>query len=376
MTTNLVKGNTRIAVVWTEVPSYLSACLRRLQEEHAVELLIISDLANRPSTSRRAFADSVYGWMPRYHAIQHGDYRYRLRAMRRIIGEFRPDSLLLAFQWRYPESYAIAWDAKRDRVPVIGAMDNQWFGRPGQHILSGLNRWTGLMPLDAIWVPGERAAQYARRLFGAKTMILRGMYCADDCLFQPLSDDDSVPRSERARSFLFVGRLSPEKGILDLVEAYRRYRARSGNNAWNLAIVGDGPLRPEIELMDGLSMHGFLQPTQVSAIMRSSDVYVMPSRKEAWGVGLHEAMLSGLPVVCSDACGASVELVQDGFNGFVYRAGDIDALADCLREITVKTRSLADMCQNSRMLATRYSTKQWSASLLHAIARLRGSSRN
>jgi glycosyltransferase involved in cell wall biosynthesis len=114
--------------------------------------------------------------------------------------------------------------------------------------------------------------------------------------------------------FLFVGRLSAEKGIERLKPILQ------ANPSARLALVGDGPHRKHLEHhFAGLPVHiaGFLHGEELAQAYASSDIFIMPSRTETLGLVVLEAMSSGLPVVAARA-GGIPELIQDGVSGFLF----------------------------------------------------------
>jgi len=127
---------------------------------------------------------------------------------------------------------------------------------------------------------------------------------------------------------MFVGRLSPEKGVVTLLRAWRRI------SRVPLRIVGDGPLRGEIEnrvKRDGLAnvtMLGERPLDECLRLMRRSRFIVFPSE---WFEGLPrvivEAYACGKPVVAS-RLGAMAEIVEDGRTGLHFQAGDPEDLAE------------------------------------------------
>jgi glycosyltransferase involved in cell wall biosynthesis len=138
------------------------------------------------------------------------------------------------------------------------------------------------------------------------------------------------------RLVLFVGRFVPQKGILDLVEAYRRILPDVADVG--LLLAGDGPLRNEIEtrcadIRSSVFLPGFLQPADVARVYGIADVLVLPSTHEPWGLVVNEALSAGLPVVASNRVGAVADLVVPGVSGEVFPAGDVAALAACLRKV-------------------------------------------
>ena len=134
---------------------------------------------------------------------------------------------------------------------------------------------------------------------------------------------------------LFCGRLSKEKRPMDLLEAYRR--VSSPHKA--LIFVGDGELRPLLQdfvdshSLDSVSLFGFQDRREIPRFYAISDVLVLPSSRETWGMVVNEAMCFGLPVVVSDQVGAASDLVMHGKNGFIFPAGDVEALANNIKQL-------------------------------------------
>ena len=110
---------------------------------------------------------------------------------------------------------------------------------------------------------------------------------------------------------LYVGRLSAEKGVLELVEAARGLPLR---------VVGDGPLRAQVP-----GAVGFVPPGELGPWYERAAVVVAPSRREGYGVVAREAMAWGRPVVAS-AVGGLVDAVEDGVTGLLVPPGDVAAL--------------------------------------------------
>jgi colanic acid/amylovoran biosynthesis glycosyltransferase len=131
---------------------------------------------------------------------------------------------------------------------------------------------------------------------------------------------------------LTVARLSAEKGHLVLVEAAAKLRDRG--IACAVEIVGDGPLRADIErsiasfgLVDVVRLVGELPPQEVSKRLAQADVFCLPSFAEGVPISIMEAMAVGVPVVASGVGGVP-ELVERGVTGGVVAPGRADLLAD------------------------------------------------
>lgn len=126
---------------------------------------------------------------------------------------------------------------------------------------------------------------------------------------------------------------------------------------WDLVIVGDGELRPQLEAQVPVNLKhrvlftGFLSDqAAVSAIYRLSDALVHPSEIEPWGLIINEAVAAGLAVVSTTTCGAAVELVQEGQNGFLVPPGQLEPLTRAMRTISETDRVDAFKAQSKAAL--------------------------
>lgn len=137
----------------------------------------------------------------------------------------------------------------------------------------------------------------------------------------------------------FVGRLAPEKGVLDLVEGYRRLAAASTDSLRlpHLLLVGDGPQRAELEdqlrenPLPYLRLAGFQNQMDLPLYYGLCDALILPSRFEPWGLVVNEAMALGKPVLASDQVGAALDLVEEGKTGWRFPAGDSDAISNAIQ---------------------------------------------
>jgi glycogen(starch) synthase len=143
----------------------------------------------------------------------------------------------------------------------------------------------------------------------------------------------------------FAGRLVYEKGVQDIVEALPRLRA--AHPGLRFVVAGDGPYRGELQdrvdrlqLRPAVSFAGFLG-NDLPAVIAATDVMVVPSIYEPFGMIALEAVAAGVPVVAAETGGLK-EIVEPGHTGMTFRVGDPDALARSvsrlLRDQTVAQR--------------------------------------
>ena len=151
-------------------------------------------------------------------------------------------------------------------------------------------------------------------------------------------------RTNRPTRILFVGGDLRRKGGHMLVEWFTRRRPADTE----LHLVTREPVEPTA----GVIVHTDLTPNsdRLVSLYRNSDVFVLPSSAECFGIATVEAMAVGLPVIVGDV-GASSEIVEDGRNGHLVRPGDINDLGDALAAVLGDEDSRQQMGQRSRALA-------------------------
>jgi len=148
---------------------------------------------------------------------------------------------------------------------------------------------------------------------------------------------DAIVESRARRSgplqLIFVGNLTPNKGLLPLIAGLSRL-ARS---SWHLSVVGSltmnrayvkkvRALIERLELQDRIDIQGPLDGRDLTAQLEASQVFALPFSYEGFGIACLEAMAWGLPVIGSTR-GALREFVCDGINGALIPPGDMDAFA-------------------------------------------------
>ena len=164
------------------------------------------------------------------------------------------------------------------------------------------------------------------------------------------SNELSRPPDHTTLRLLFVGRLVYYKGLDVLLHAV----ARTTDRPVRLTIVGEGPLRPELEALvarlgvqDRVELAGAVDDAQLLELYRSHDVFVMPSgsRAETFGMAMCEAMAAGLPAV-STSVGTGTDWVNlDGVTGLVVPPGDPVALAEALHTLAADPDLVARLGQ-------------------------------
>ena len=159
---------------------------------------------------------------------------------------------------------------------------------------------------------------------------------------------------------LFVGRLSLEKGVAHLLEAWRLI---AGGDR-KLLIVGDGPERENLERqaadIPGVSFLGFVTRDRQQSIWQQALFSIVPSIwLEPFGMTVLESWAKGRPVVAS-RMGALPEIIEDGVSGLIAHPGDPADLAQKIERYLDAPVEAASMGQAGyERLATRFSRERW-----------------
>jgi glycosyltransferase involved in cell wall biosynthesis len=343
----------KVVICWTQISGYMAACWRALAAKQDLDARIIAWESEGPDMDVAFTPDLVRGLNARLLTrAEQAD----TALLERLVVEHDPQVVVIS-GWAHAAQRALARSSALSRARFIMTMDSPWRGtlrqRLGKYKIARL-----LSRMDRIIVPGERAWQFARVLGVPERRVRRGMYGFDYDAFAPLLSARRAADDGWPRKLLFVGRYVQDKGIDVLLDAYREYRALV-NDAWPLTCCGAGPLASSLRGEPGISDMGFAPPDKLPQILASHGVFVMPSRFEPWGVAIAEAMASGMPVICTEACGASVELLRPMYNGLAVATEDAAALRDAFEWCHHHAARLPELGARGQALAAAFSAQAW-----------------
>lgn len=338
---------------------YMAACWHALARQSDIRLMIAVTANNASYGYTENFLAGLdwHGFAPRSDTFT-AELEGKLDA-------FEPDVVVVS-GWLVKGYRELVTRKRLAKITKIVVMDAQWHGtvrqRMGIRLLAPY-----LRHFDLIAVPGDRSRQYALKLGFPDRRIATGLL---GCDFERFSTAHSArARNDWPRAFAYVGRYAPEKSLDMLIEAYQIYRTRV-SDPWPLITCGKGPLAPLLR-GDGIRDLGFQQPSALPDLLSRAGVFVFPSRYEPWGVALVEACAAGMPVIVTSACGAAVECVRDGFNGFVVPPDDRAALTESLVRAHHAYDDLPEMGARSLTFAAPYSAHEWAKRWSHILHRAR-----
>ena len=198
-----------------------------------------------------------------------------------------------------------------------------------------------MAPLDKVLVASQDI--YARLVTRLETKVEQVPLGVNMDLFAPRPPQSTVAGKERP-IILYVGRLSQEKDLTILFEAFRLLNRRG---TYQLYIVGDGPLRLQTERFVQSTAHTVYAGSipygeRLAALYATADVLALPSRNETFGLTILEALASGIPVVAMNQ-GGPTDLLHARV-GALATPGDPVDFADKLARVLVD-KSLAKQCR-------------------------------
>ncbi|MUU77877.1 glycosyltransferase [Winogradskyella endarachnes] len=336
-----------ILVLYTRLTGYWMACMRKDCELNNNNYLVYR---KTPSKDAPFKIESEPG-------IKIRDYASDTEmVINSEIANFKPDLIYIA-GWTNKHYLKIAKTYKSNGIPVITGMDNQWLGTLKQRIASLFSYTLIRKYVTYIWVPGKPQYYYARKLGFKPQHILTGLYCADESIFE------KVTQTKHVKQFIFVGRVVDHKGVENLFEVVDKL-LKSNDYEFKLHVIGSGPLEHLIPKHPNVKHTPFVDPEKIPELLTNAGTFILPSLYEAWGVVVHEAALAGLPMVSTHQCGAATELLIDGFNGYTYNATDKDALTRVIKKLVLQDeQSYFKMSANSKYLASNINLTRWAAQI-------------
>lgn len=349
----------RIAILWYALSGYLNACLKELASREGVELFVCHQVPPESAP----FEKDQFSWIENQLLWRS---EKDLVALEERLSRFAPDIQLFS-GWAVPAYRRVARKPSEKCLRIM-AIDNCWLATGKQKLATLISPWYVRPLADLVWLPGERQAIFAKKLGFEQRNILRGLYSCDQPALQAVYLSRIEHRGALPHSFVYVGRLVADKGIDTLVKAYEIYRTGC-SDPWPLICYGAGPLRSQLENRPGIQIEGFLQPAALRAKLASAGCLVLPSNFEPWAVVVHEAAAAGLVILASENVGASVHLVQNAYNGYLFEGGNASELATLMARVTSLTNAQRyAMSQASHSLSLQFTPRRWADTLLDAAA--------
>lgn len=285
------------------------------------------------------------------------------------IAAFAPDALLV-FGWAWRTNLA-ALRYFHGRIPILFRGDStlgsthhaRWKAWLRRMVLTWVYRH-----VDLALSPGQENRKYLKTM-GFPVERMRYMPHSIDVRRFSASDPEATSgrlelRQElgigtEALVFLFAGKFVPRKQVHVLITAFQQLLADLPDADLHLVLVGDGPDEPSLRKQAGdtRSVHfaGFMNQSQMPNAYRMADIYVLPSVRDTWGLGLNEAMAAGCATIASDRVGAAPDLVAGKPYGRVFQCGNAGALCARMRELVEISDDLPDLRRQAAAASEKWS---------------------
>lgn len=258
--------------------------------------------------------------------------------------EFNPNAILV-FGWKH-QSHLTVMRYFKNKVPIMFRGDSTTLDDAAKQVISVFFRYQFLKwvykYVDYVLSPGKATDLYFQKSGFSSSKIIRAPHSIDNERFCSFASEESEQLYELKNRllisnsdfvFLFAGKFIEKKNPILLIRAFELLAQK--NNSIHLLLVGSGALEKKMEeqvasLPDFISKRIHLLPfqdqQQIKIIYRAANVFVLPSTSETWGLSVNESMASGIPVLVSNKCGCSFDLVKDGKNGLIFESNSLSDL--------------------------------------------------
>lgn len=263
----------------------------------------------------------------------------------------------------------ILWKSFFKKKAVMWAESTKFSGLLRGTVSDGLRRLL-LARLDGFISNGSCATEYLLDIGVSPLKIVESCLPASN-IFREISCKTENHATGRAAGprFLFVGRLIPRKRPLIAVEAFSRVLSAIPNA--RLSIVGSGPLEGELHLLakkysKNVEMLGRIEGQKLKRLYAVSDILLVPSVREVWGLVVNEALSQGMYVIASNQVGSAHDLIVNNKYGKIVQADNVEELAAAMLTSCHDTL-LDDFARKKRMLSVaKYDSKAFANDIFKA----------
>ncbi len=336
--------------LYTEIAEYFLACCKELSKHGEVHII------RWPINKEAPFQ---FQENQQLHIYSKADYTNE--QLKQLVQSINPD-VIVCSGWIDKEYLKITKNYFK-KIPTIMTCDTHWNGSLKQRLATIISRFTLLNIFSNAWVPGQIQKQYVLNLGFKEKNIQTNFYSCDLTHFETIYQSQKVEKQHHfPKRFLYVGRYYEFKGINELWQAFVELQTEQPNE-WELWCLGIGDIEPINH--PKIKHFGFVQPKDIANYTSQTGVFILPSRFEPWGVVVHEFAASGFPLLLSNAVGAKEQFLEEGKNGFEFKAQNITDIKSSLKKIVNASETeLQAMSMYSNELSKNISPIKWVNNLL------------
>lgn len=312
----------KILYLYTEVMGYQTSVFKRLVSTYGASIDVVHWDHNKLTPFRNPNMEGV-----KFHPRSS----FSAKQLKQFALDLRPDLIYIS-GWQDKSYLQLARSLRLVGCPVVVGFDDQWHGRLRQLMGSYLMKFIWKKRyFSHAWVAGPMQYEYAKRMgFSNNEIIFNLLSCDVDAFSQSPGSQEC---KNGALNFLFVGRFHANKGISTLLEAYKIYKSQL-NGVWGLICAGNGPLRDSLDRASGVQVKEFQDIAGLRLLAERSGAFILPSRREPWGVVVQEFALLGMPLILSDQVGSHPLFLINAYNGYLFRNDSPLDLAKKMLEIS------------------------------------------
>lgn len=315
----------RIVYLYAEIMSYNVAVFKEYVANHNAEVHIVHwDIQKKTPY----VAPNIEG------VFYYGKSQFSPDMLLKFVKDLHPD-IVFTSGWMDKVYVQTCKKLRKQLIPIVAVTDTQFHNTIRQNIGKIYFKLFYKKVFTYLWVAGPYQYEYAKKMGYKNSEIIFNFLSADlsifNIIYKKAIDSKSV---KYPHQFLFAGRFAQEKGLDLLLEAWNKIEDKKD---WKLTLVGNGPLKKELSAQDNIILHDFVQPEHFQELVAQSGCFVLPSRMEPWALVLHEFSAAGMPIICSNACGAATTFVVSGYNGFTFQSGSVEGLKNRMQSIIEKS---------------------------------------
>lgn len=251
----------------------------------------------------------------------------------------------IAISTRYIHSKLLGKYGDKNIIKIAQEHNNNGNERYERKVVSSLRNIDYFMPVSK-----GLTKMYEEKLKGTKTKCVYIPHC--------LKDYPKETSKLTNKNIVSAGRLSSEKGFLDLIDVFEKVNNK--NPDWHLHIAGDGAQKDEIikkihqkHLENSVTVE-FKKEEDLRKLFLESSIYIMTSFHESFGLVLIEAESFGIPLLAFDSAKGPQEIIENGKNGFLISNRDIKQIADKVNELISNDTLRTEMGNKAREMSTAY----------------------
>ena len=341
----------RIVFLYSELAGYFLACAEALGQHPEVAAVDIVHWPIHP--------EAPFQFESTDHYTLHPKEKHSRVSLKQLLAQINPTAIVCS-GWMDSDYNAVA-KAYRKHIPVVLTLDNWWTGSLKQRLAALTAPWFIHRRFNQAWVPGKPQIPFAQKLGFSGRSLATGFYCADPKPFQAIYEKrKTTPPSKK---MLYIGRYLDVKGVRELWEAFMELSDEFPD--WELHCIGTGELWDSRAIHPKIFHHGFKQPQELESHLLDAACFVMPSKKEPWGVVLHEMAIAGLPLIAAIQVGSTSEFLSKRENGYLITNAELESRLRQFFQLTDTERTA--MAEKSHAFGIKHSPDSWRRSLFDLL---------